>query len=534
MAKQSSYQTALLFRFFSKREALKITTWIVSIVVVTLMVALALSGLFQNDQERQAIAETMRNPAMSALVGQGYGLDNYTDGAMLAHQMLLMTAVVVAIMNILLVVGLTRADEEDGQLEMIRALPVGRLAQTNAALLVMVATNVVLALITAISLASLGIESIDWHGSLLYGVVLGITGIVFGVFTLLAAQLSDNARGTKMLAFAVLGVSFMIRAIGDAGNELLSWFSPLGILLGTEVYVNNYWWPIAVSVILAIIIGFVALRLQQTRDIGAGLIRQKPGKKEASRFLQTPIGLSLRLQRTPLIAWLIGMFLIGASYGSVLGDLEGFFAENEMMVELIGAVEGVSMTEQFLSMLMVVMAVMGTIPALMSLLRIRGEEKKERTEHIIARPISRMKLLMTYLAIAIITSTVMLLTAVVGLAATGLALLDVEVFFSTLLQAMLAYLPAVWIMLGLATVLFGFAPKFTSWIWFYLIYSFFVVYLGELLEMPDWLVNLTPYAHIPELPVESLNWSSLSLITFIALGLYAVGLFGYRRRDLEG
>ena len=115
----------------------------------------------RTEQERQAIAETMMNPAMTAMVGQGYGLDNYTIGAMMAHQMLLFTALSVGIMSILLVARHTRADEEDGRIEMIRSLPTGRLSNLNAAILVVCGTNVLLALLIGFGLYALGIESMD-------------------------------------------------------------------------------------------------------------------------------------------------------------------------------------------------------------------------------------------------------------------------------------------------------------------------------------------------------------------------------------
>ena len=76
---------------------------------------------------------------------------------------------------------------------------------------------------------------------------LGATGIFFAAVTAVFAQLSENSRGTIGLSFTVLGFAYLIRAIGDAGNETLSWFSPLGWVLGSEVYVNNYWWPILLN-----------------------------------------------------------------------------------------------------------------------------------------------------------------------------------------------------------------------------------------------------------------------------------------------
>ena len=79
------------------------SVWIVFVVAITLVIAVSFTDLYDNKAERQAIAETMHNPALTAMVGKGYGLNDYTFGAMMAHQMLLFTAIVVAIMSILLV-----------------------------------------------------------------------------------------------------------------------------------------------------------------------------------------------------------------------------------------------------------------------------------------------------------------------------------------------------------------------------------------------------------------------------------------------
>src|SRR5690625_7255239 len=103
--------------------------------LLTFSIALSFVSLYETEQSRQGVAETMRNPAMSAMVGQGYGSDNYTNGAMMAHQMLLLTAVTVAIFSILLVARHTRADEEVGRVEMIRALPSDRLADVHATII---------------------------------------------------------------------------------------------------------------------------------------------------------------------------------------------------------------------------------------------------------------------------------------------------------------------------------------------------------------------------------------------------------------
>lgn len=526
--------TGVLSRFILRRDRVRIPVWLFSLSLTTFVVAQAFTDLYATDQDRQAIAETMKNPAMSAMVGQGYGLENYTIGAMMAHQMLLFTALAVAIMSILLVARHTRADEEDGRIEMIRSLPTGRLSNLSATVLVVSGVNVLLALIVGFGLYALGIESMDLHGSLLYGTALGATGIFFTAITALFAQLSENVRGTMGLAFAVLGVAYLIRAIGDAGNEMMSWFSPLGWVLGAEIYVNNYLWPILLTIFVSLIIAILAFYLNAIRDLESGFISAKPGRKHASRFLQSPFGLAFRLQRTSIIAWAFGMLLLGASYGSVMGDLESFFAGNEMMQELLVLADGFSLTEQFIPLLMTIMAMISTVSALMVMLKIKGEEKRHRIEHLLGRAVSRTQLLGGYFVISVVVGFVMLSLTAVGLWSAALAVMEDGIAFGTIYGAAIVFLPAMWIMIGLAVLLIGMAPNLSGLTWLYLGYSFIVVYLGGLLDFPGWMGNLSPFGYIPDLPVEDMDFMKATILTIIAVGLTIIGFIGYRNRDIEG
>ena len=535
MSTQSFHNTGRLIGLILRRDRIRILTWLFSIASVTLITAAAFPSLFRTEQERQAIAETMKNPAMTAMIGPGYGLDNYTNGAMMSHEMLLFTAITVAIMSILLVTRHTRADEEDGRIEMIRALPVGRLSNLSSTTLVLFGTNVLLAFFIGFGLYTLGIESMDLEGSLLYGAALGATGIFFTAITALFAQLSENSRGTIGYSLAVLGVAYLIRAIGDVSNETLALFSPLGWILRSEVYVNNYWWPITLTFGTTLIIMLLALYLNIIRDLGAGFLPAKPGRKNASAFLLSPLGLAIRLQRAGIIAWAIGMFILGVSYGSVLGDLESFIETNEMMRELLltSAAE-FTLTEQFLTMLMSIISMICTVPPLMMILKLRGEEKKNRTEHLLVRAVSRTHLLGSFTYISVVGGFVMLFLALIGLWSAGTVAMDNPIAFGTLFSSAMVYLPAMWIMTGVAVLLIGIIPRATNLIWLYLGYSFFVVYLGGLLQFSDWLGTISPFGHIPKVPIEAIDFSKLLLLTAIALLLIVIGFIGYNKRDIQG
>ncbi|WP_404450588.1 ABC transporter permease [Virgibacillus necropolis] len=527
-------QTGSLSRLIIRRDRIRIPLWLIGLSFFTLMVPVSFTDLYATQQARDVMAETMKNPAMTAMVGPG-NLENYTIGAMTTHQMLLLTAVVVGLMSVLLVTRHTRADEEDGRIEMIRSLPAGRLSNLNATLFVLCVTNVILALITGFGLYALGIESMDLEGSLLYGAALGSTGIIFAGVTALFAQLSESSRGTVGFSIAVLILAYLVRAIGDVGNESLSWLSPLGWVTQTEAYSSNNWWPIVLMLGVSIILFILANYLNAIRDLEAGFFPSRPGRKYASSFLQSPLGLALRLQRTGTIAWAVGMLLMGLSYGSVMGDLESFFQGNEMMEQMLATTaEGYSITEQFIPMLMIIMALLATVAPIMAMNKLYAEEKKNRIEHLLGRAVSRTRLMGSYLIISVVNGFIMISFAAIGLWAAGAAVTDEGFEFGMIYGAAIAYYPAMLVMIGIAVFLIGFIPKRNILLWLYVFYSFIVLYLGGLFQFPEWVGKLSPFGHIPQLPIEEFEFMPIFILTIIAVILMVAGFIGYKKRDIEG
>lgn len=532
MRRSDFARTGKVIKFIVRQDRMKVILWLIGITFFTLIVPLAFEKMYESQQERDALAETMKNPAMTAMIGPG-DLNNYTIGAMTAHEMLLFTAIAVGLMSVLLVTRHTRADEEDGRIELIRSLPVGRLSYLNATLIVYVVTNVFLAFITGFGLYKLGIESIDLEGSLLYGATLGATGVFFTSLTALFAQITESARGTLGLSIAFLLIAYLVRAIGDVSNETLSWFSPFGWVTKTETYSNNLWWPVSLIVIVSIVLVIIANYLNAIRDLEAGFLPENPGRKHASRFLQGPLGLTFRIQRVTLIFWAIGMFVLGASYGSVFGDLDSFFEGNELLEQMLVTEGNYSFTEQFLPMLMVIMSILAAIPTLMSLLKVYGEEKKGRIELIIGGAVSRIKLLGSYLFNSILTGFMMISFSAIGLWTAAYSVMDNPLSFGTIYSSAIIYYPAVLVMIGFTMLLIGYIPKASSYIWIYIFYTFFVLYLGGLLDVPDWLSKLTPFGYISKLPIEDMEWNNVIILTIVFALTSVAGMIGYKKRDIK-
>jgi ABC-2 type transport system permease protein len=500
--------------------------------MVTILIAAALPDIYGRGSERQIIAKTMENPAMVAMLGPVYGTDNYHDGAMMGNFMLLFTAMAVGIMSILTAAKHTREDEEEGRTEIIRSLPVGRLSNLAAMSLVLISANLIISLTAAFGLAVLDLDGVDLKGSLLYGFSLGATGIFFMALTALFAQLTSTNRGTIGYSFAFLIAAYLIRAMGDVNNSALSMLSPLGWILRTQVYVNNYWWPILLTLAASLALLAFAFYLSTLRDLGAGFIPPRPGSSRASRFLTNPLGLAIRLQRTSIISWLIGMFILGASYGSIFGDIEVFLGGSGMIAEMLPKVEGISLAETYLAFLFIIISIISAVPALITMLNLRSEEKHNRMEPLLARSVSRSNIMGSFLSISMAVSVLSQLLAVLGLWYAAQMSMDTPIKLATMLSSGLVYLPAIWVMIGIAVFLTGFSPHRTNLAWLYLGYTFIVVYLGNLLNFPEWMPKLSPYGHIPQLPIENFNLWSFIALTFLAVILMLLGSMGFRKRDL--
>lgn len=525
--------TGTLIRFNLRRDRVRLPVWILALLLGTVATANSLTTLYTSAADRASTAETMDSPAGLATSGPRHYLDDYTFGSMMGHQMLGFTAVLVGLMSVLIVTRHTRAEEETGRAELVRSTVVGRHAHLAAALAVAVVANLALALLLAVGLAGMGVESIDLGGSLLYGLAHAAAGIVFAAVAAVTVQITAHPRGASGMALATIGAAYVLRASGDIGSDALSWLSPIGWVQRTYVYVDNRWWPLLLALATAALAAGTGFALSTRRDVGAGLRPGRPGRPTASAALGHPLGFALRLHRGMLIGFGAGLFLLGVSYGSILGDAEDMIKDIEPLQEALEEVGGATITEAFASTVMVVLAVVASIYVVMAALRPRAEENAGRAEPLLATGLSRARWVGSHVAVAMAGGTALLLLAGLGFGATGAAATDDAGLVPELTGAALAYAPALWVTVGVAVVIFGWFPRAGTAAWVVPVYGFVAGYLGQLLQLPGYLDNLSPFGHVPQLPAADMEWTPLLLLTVVAAGLVWLGLAGFRRRDLE-
>ncbi|MGH3735259.1 MAG: ABC transporter permease [Micromonosporaceae bacterium] len=525
--------TGTLLRFNLRRDRWRIPAWLAGILLMQVGGAAAYPDIYPTEADRlQQAVIVGDNPAMKAMTGPGYGIDNYTYGAMMSNEYLGFMVIFVALMSVLMVVRHTRTEEETGRAELVRAAVVGRHAQLTAALLTAVVANLLLGVLLAAGMASLGIETVDTEGSIVFAAAYVAVGLVFAAIAALTAQISEYGRAAAGMAGALIGVAYLLRAIGDVADNGLSWLSPIGWVQASAPYVENTWWPLLLALAVAGALAVVAFVLGGRRDVGAGLRQPGAGRATGSRLLGTPEGFAWRLQRSGVIWWALAMFLFGMSYGSAVNVIESY-ADNEVVAQMIESIGGATLVESWLSMIISLLAVVCTIFAIIAALRPRREETSGRAEPVLATALSRTRWMATHVGIALLGGTALLAVTGAGLGVGAAASSGDAGYLWPVLSAALAYAPALWVTTGMAVAGFGLLPRATALAWALVVYAILITYLGGLLDLPGWALNLSPYTHVPRMPADEFTATPLLILTGVAAVLVALGLAGFRRRDLE-
>ncbi|MFC3492053.1 ABC transporter permease [Glycomyces rhizosphaerae] len=526
--------TGKLLRFQARRTRVYLIGWFTGLVGGTWLMASAFPDLYPTAEDRAQYAMTVNTPAMRSMTGPETYIDAYaaSTGAMFAHNMMLWTGALTAVMFILLIIRVTRADEETSRLEVIRSEPVGRRADLAAALLLATITAVVLGLLIALSVA--GIDGVDAGGALLYGATHAAIGLVFAGVAAVAAQLGAFGSSANGIGFGALSVSVLFAAVGSAQGNWVAWLSPVGWSQSTYVMTpEQRWWPLAVSAVFGLLAVWLAFALVTHRDFGQGMMAGRAGRAEADASLSGIGTLTFRLTRGLMWAAVITMVLLGAAYGSVIGsadDMLETLSETQQQVLNQG---GASIEENFAATIAAISALFATLFGLLVVGRARKEETGGRGELLAAGAVPRSGWPGSYLPVALTTVTVAVVVGGALLAVTGSSSLGDWGFFGKLFGASVLQLPAVWVLTAFAFAAYAWLPRLGWLRWLAWIFAFVVAYYGQLLDMPGWLMAVSPFDHIAKYPAQEVEWLPITALVVVAAALAALGYAGARRRDLH-
>jgi ABC-2 type transport system permease protein len=520
-----------LVRLILRRDRLRLTLWFVAIPGLLIVQAVGVQSVYPDQAAIDLYAELFGdNPALIAFSGPGYGFKDPNIGVVLVNEIQVFGCLAIALMSMFLVNRYTRAEEDSERADLLRSSVVGRHAPTAAAVVVIAILNIIIGVLCALGTIALGFPVL---GSIALAGSLTAVGLMFAGVTAVAAQIASGGRATLGLAGTGLAAAFVIRAAGDMSDNGLSWLSPIGWAQAVRAYADERWWTLALCVAVALALVVAAFWLSIQRDLGSGLRPLRAGPPTAAHGLVRPAGLAFRLQRGALAGWGIGMFLMGVAFGSLGADVDRLLEENPAMAEFFAVREGTSLTDSFLATSLMMLALFAGGFAVSSALHLRGEEAAGRVEPLLAGPVGRPRWAAGHLLIACAGTMLTIAAAGLGLGIAYAVVSGDAGQVPRLLGAALATVPGILVLVGLATLLFGLAPRTAPATWAALALMVLVGFFSDLLQLPAWARDLSPLEHLPSAPAEPLAAAPIVALTTLAAALAAAGLWGLRRRDIR-
>jgi len=545
-----------LMRFILRRDRVRLAVWTLSIIATYGYFVTVLGAMGQ--EALNARGEIMHSPAGIMMGGPGFGVvdgQDYTLGIAMANEMILWVVLTLGVMAIFHIVRHTRADEDTSRSELIRANVVGRHATAVAAFLTLVLTLVAIAVLGALAMHGANTEAMPLVDA--FGMTLGVSAaaLTFGAAATIFCQITEHPRGAIGMSMAFLGLMYVVRTAGDmagavadpaTNGSLLSWVSPIAWAQQMRPFYDLIWWPVLLSLGLTVLFLAVSSMLATRRDYGLGMVAAKPGPADATASLRSPFALAWRQQRTGFWIWLVSMGVMWGATGTMVPDIADMgmemLADNEVFGQIFDLDPAAGMelfAVQFMGVFGMFIALTYVAYAISTFNRLRTEETAGRLEGVLATPVSRTRVLLAQLAVTAIGTTAIMLSSMflmwAGAASAGM---DSPGLGRYLLTGVV-YLAAIAVFVGFVVVLFGWAPSKTGLGWVLLGYGLLIGVFGNLFlqEAPEgvqsFFQGINPLYHAPAAFGGEWNPGGFVALIAVAAALIALGLAGFRRRDVN-
>ncbi|XOQ37073.1 MAG: ABC transporter permease [Lactococcus sp.] len=222
---------------------------------------------------------------------------------------------------------------------------------------------------------------------------------------------------------------------------------------------------------------------------------------------------------------------MGATYGSIFGDIDKFVKTNATIKAMFVENPKFNLAEQFMGTILMVLVILATVPVISLIGRLAKDERLGRLDLLLLKT-SRTKLLLSTWGVAVLVGMIVAELGGLGLYLAAASVMTRPIALITVLTATTAYLPTLFIFASLATFLIAIHRKLLDLAWLYLIASFIIDYLGSLMKLGKIFHQLTPFYWVPRLPVDQMDWRYVTVMGIVALALLGISSLIYQKRDL--
>ena len=501
--------------------------------------ALGYVSTYKTPAERAQLATTFgANAGINALIGPGRGID--TVAGFVAWRCVGVLSLVGAVWGLLAGTRVLRGEEDAGRWELLLAGPTTRRRAAALAVGGLASSVVVLWAVTAVISTVVGRSSKVGIGAGPAAYLALTLASGAGLFLLVgaaASQLAPTRRQAAAWAGGFLGACYALRMVADSGAGLsfLRWAGPLGWI--EELRPLAHPEPLALVPLVGAAGGLAVLTvaLAGRRDLGAASLPDHATAPPRLALVGGPDGLAVRLARPVLAGWMLGvgalaliMGFVAKAAGEALRDSSSF----ERVISRLGA-RGAG-ASAYLGVGFVVVGVLVALAVAGQLSAARAEEAEGRLEHLLVRPVPRVRWLAGRLAVA--AAGVLACSLVAALAtwlgaetqSTGLGVVH-------LVGAGLNLVAPAMVVLGAGTLALGWAPRAVPLVAYGVLgWSFLVQMVGGVIQANHWLLDTSVFHHMTAAPAVAPNWVTAGALLGVAAAATLVGAWRFSRRDLVG
>ncbi len=495
------------------------------------------AGLFPTAASRVEVARSFQgNAAWAALFGPLRRLD--TVAGYTVYKSGMTVIILGAIWGLLVATRVTRGEEDAGRWELFLA---GRTTRRRAAVQAavglgagFVAVWVPTALLTAAAGASEKV-GIGAGASLFFATALLSATAMFMAIGMLAGQVAATRRDANLIGAGVLAASYLIRmaADSDPGLGWLRWASPLGWIEELRPLTGSRPFAFVPIVLFGVVLVGGTIRIARQRDLGASAFASRDAPKPRTLLLGGQAGLTIRLTRPVIAAWIVALVVAGLVFGLVAQAagtaLRGAQGIEQAIERLGGTSAGAA---SYLGFVFVIAAGLVAIAVAGQITAARNEEAAGHLDNLLVRPVARWRWLVVRLGVAL--GLVVVASALAGVAAwIGAVSQHADVGFGELLEAGLNVVPPAVFVLGIGALAFGLWPRGAVGVAYgIVVWSFIVETIAAAFDSNHWLRDTSPLLHIAPVPAADPNWTAAVWLVGLGLLAAALGVAAFGRRDL--
>ncbi|WP_433576228.1 polyketide antibiotic transporter [Nocardia brasiliensis] len=517
----------------TRRQAQRAAMFVAGIAAgMSALVAFQYRTTFADSIDSGALRALAENPAIRILFGPPLALSD--QGGFTVWRTGTPVLVLCAVWALLAATRLTRGEEDAGRWDLLLG---GRLRPLD--LLVRVAATLwSAAAVIAVGVgAALVVAGTDPLGAVLHAACVFATTATFAGVGLLTAQLMPSRAAATWLASATVGVGLLLRMLADgvAASSWIAWLTPFGLAARTAPFADNRVAPVLVLLLFAVVPVACACAVVRRRDVGGAVIMLSESRAPRTRLLGSPAGFAVRRAAVPTTGWIVGIGTYFLLIGALISSILEFMDENPRFAELAATAGfgGLSSATGFAAAMFALLALPVGGYAASRVAAFVADEKARRWTALHALPLSRYRSAGIEIAVIAAGSAVLLATAAITLWA-GATLAGAPLHLADALAGAANVAPVALLALGAAVLALGWYPDAVSVIGAVpVIGGFLLDVVTQSIGAPDWLREISPFAHLAAVPDTGPDWAAGATMIAIALVGIALGIHGFARRDLE-